>query len=76
MPKHLRAIWRPPTDTARQAPVGTLNGPHPFVQTETHPRANVPEGTGIGKGRQTLPTTGSLKHTLLLAVLMDTQVAL
>jgi hypothetical protein len=68
----LRAIWRPPSDTVKQAPVGAKN----FLQTETQAWTNVPEGTGIGNGRQTFPTTGSLKHTLPPEVAIDTQVAL
>ena len=76
MPKHLRTSWRPAIDTVAQAPVGTLKGPNPLVQTEIQAWAAVPEGTGIGKGRHTFPTTGSLRQTLLLAVTTDTQVAL
>lgn len=71
-PKHFRATWRPPILTVRHAPEGI---PHD-LHSEKQPCASVPEGTGIGIGRQTFPTTGSLKHTLLLAVLSDTQVAL
>jgi hypothetical protein len=71
-PKHLLATWRPAILMVKQAPEGI---PH-FLQREKQPCANVPEGTGIGIGRQTLPTTGSLKQTLLLTVRTDTQVAL